>query len=623
MNHFIVRVSAVVVGVLIGLGITLGLFLLPKNEGDAVSTRVNRLEESIPNEAVASTPKKTTSKASEPLTVPDQIIDLAIPNSLFDQKKAIASWTTILDENKVLDWLEQSTLATWNVPIQFREEFQAALVQKFARTSPAQALEFATARIEPVRSSLGSIVFFVWATNDLAGAIAHAKTAQTLSELDRYWVLHSILQSQDGATREQQREIARELGDEGYAITFYFQSLLATKIEDPKKLWYEIVEQAIPDNFQHIDTLEFVAKAWIDEAGLETFDEISASFTDKSLLEWVAPRVLWDLAEVEGQTERVFEYTLNLHDDFPQKGFILRSMIGRWARADYKAVLTRAESLPPSNYRQDMLSEGYREKANIEPKFTLQNLDSLPLGLQDSVGQTAVRALTQQSPTEAVNVVLQIDDEKLKRELATTLVYTWSRSDLDATKNWILSMSTEEPLRDTLLAPLANTLIETDPRLAFELALQQSLQPNGEKLIGYETNVLRRITQTDIDLAIELLPRVREESRVSSIKSVAGILIDSGDSRKAILLVNDLSETEQIDYFQNSAWNWIKKDSEGLKNNLENIELAETRSHVALGMIGLNTHTKAYDDQELQSIEKHLTDSHREMLKQLDAESQP
>ena len=618
-----VRVLAFVVGLASGFGVTIGILSSSQGERRAEPLRSTELDESILNEAPVDSTSSITAEASESQTIPNQITDLILPLSVFEQKKAIASWTTILDENKVLDWLEQSTLATWDVPIQFREEFQAALVQKLARTSPAQALEFATARIEPVRSSLGSIVFFVWATKDLNGAIAHAKTAQTLTELDRYWVLHSILQSQDGATREQQQEIAQELGDEGYAITFYFQSLLATKIEDPKKLWYEIVEQAIPDNFQHIDTLEFVAKAWIDEAGLETFDEISASFTDKSLLEWVAPRVLWDLAEVEGQTERVFEYTLNLHDDFPQKGFILRSMIGRWARADYKAVLTRAESLPPSNYRQDMLSEGYREKANIEPKFTLQNLDSLPLGLQDSVGQTAVRALTQQSPTEAVNVVLQIDDEKLKRELATTLVYTWSRSDLDATKNWILSMSTEEPLRDTLLAPLANTLIETDPRLAFDLALQQSLQLSGDILIGHETTVVRHIAQTDVELAIELLPQVREESRVSSIKNVAGILIDNSDSRRAILLVNDLSETEQIDYFQNSAWNWIKKDSEGLKNNLENIELAETRSHVALGMIGLNTHTKAYDDQELQSIEKHLTDSHREMLKQLDAESQP
>ena len=622
MNHPIVRISAIVVGVLIGFGITLGLFLLPNDEGDVDSTRDKKLEESVPNKLVSETPNTTTAGANQPLTLPNQITDLAIPNHLFDQKKAITSWATVLDENKILDWLEQSTLATWDVSKRFREEFQSALVQKLSRISPVRALEFATARIEPVRSSLGSIVFFVWATADLHGAISHAKTAQTLTELDRYWVLHSILQSQTGATREQQQEIARELGDETYATTFYFQSLSLDKIDNPEELWYEIVELAIPDNFQHIDMLEFVAKAWIDEAGLETFDEISASFTDKGLLEWVATRVLWDLAEVDGQTETVFDYTLNLHDDFPRKGFILRSMIGRWARADYKAVLTRAESLPPSNYRQEMLSEAYREKANIEPKYTLQNLDTLPLGLRDSVSQTALRALAKRSVTEASNVVLEIEDEKIKRELATALVYTWSRKDLDATKNWVLSMSTKEPLRDALLAPLANTLIETDPRLAFELALQQSLQQSGEKLTGYETTVLRRITQTDIELAIELLPQVREESRVSSIRSVAGTLIDNGDSRRAILLVNDLPDSDQINYVHESLWNWIEKDSEGLKNNLENIKLAEIRSTFALGMIGLNTHTKAYDDRELQSIEKHLTDSDRETLKQFEEETQ-
>ena len=622
MNNPIVRVSAIVVGVLIGFGITWGLLVLLKDEGTVENPRTTEPEESLPKEASIDSTNGITVQKSVPQSFPDQIANLAIPHSLFDQKKAIVDWVAILDDHKILDWLDQSTQATWDVSKRFREEFQAALVQKLSRTSPARALDFATARIEPVRSSLGSVVFLVWATIDLEEAIAHAKTAQTLTELDRYWVLHSVLQSQVGAMREQQQEIARELGDESYATTFYFQSLLKDTIDDPKELWYEVVDLAVPDNRQHIDTLETVAKAWISQAGLQIFDEISASISNKETLEWVAISVLMDHADIEEQTAEAFEYTFNLPDDFPRKGFTLRSIINKWARYDHVAVLNRAETLPPSNYRQEMLEDGHLEKAKIEPKYTLQNLDSLPLGLRDSVSQTAVRVLTEQSPTEAVNVVLQIKDEKLKQELATTLVYTWRRNDLDATKNWILSLPSDEPLRDALLAPLANLLIESDPRLAFELALQQSLQQSGENLTGQEATVVRRIAQTDVELAIELLPQVRDESRVSTIKSVAGVLIENGDSQRAILLVNDLPETDQIEYFQNSVWNWIEKDAQGLKSVLEKIEIAETRSYVALTMIGLNTHTSAYNDLELQSFEKHLTEAHKEMLKQLESDPQ-
>lgn len=623
MNHSVVRVLAIVVGLASGFGVTIGIVSSSQGERRAEPLQSTELEESVFNEAPVDSTSSITAEASESQTIPNQITDLILPLSLFEQKKAIASWAAVLDENKILDWLEQSTLATWDVSKQFREDFQAALVQKLALTSPAQALKFATARVEPVRSSLGSIVFFVWAINDLNGAIAHAKTAQTLSVLDRYWVLHSILQSQDGATREQQQEIARELGDETYATTFFFQSLLLDTIDDPKHVWYEIVEHAVPDNQQHINALETVANVWISQDGLQIFDEITASISNKEMLEWVAFSVLMDHADVQEQAEEAFEYTFNLHDDFPQKGFILRSIISTWVGYDHLAVLNRAETLPPSSYRQDMLEKGYREKAKIEPKYTLQNLGSLPLALRDSVTQTAVRTLTAQSPTEAVNTVLQVEDENLKQELATTLVYTWSRNDLDATKNWILSLSTDDPLRDALLAPLANALIETDPRLAFDLALQQSLQLSGDILTGHETTVVRHIAQTDIELAIELLPRVREESRVSSIKNVAGILIDNGDSRRAILLMNDLPETDQTDYFQNSLWSWIEKDAQGLKNSLEHIEVEATRSSVALMMIGLNTQTNAYNDEELQLFENHLTEAHQEMLKQMESETQP
>ena len=623
MNNPIVRVSALVVGVVIGFGITWGFLLLLKDGENTEHPRPTDSEESEPKEAIADSTSTTTAEAIEHQTVPDEVTDLTIPRHLFDQKHAIATWIVSLDRDQTLNWLKQSTQEAWDVPTVFRTKFQSALVQKLSQNSPEQALEFASARIEPVRSTLGSIVFFEWVTNDLDGAIAHAKTATVLTELDRYWVLHSILESQVGLTLDQQQEVARELGDESYALTFYFQSLLTNEIDDPENLWYEVVELAVPDNRQHLDTLEAVANAWIDQAGLEIFDEISASITDKNTLQDVAFGVLYGRADDEEQTEGIFEYVFNLHDDFPWKGFILRSTINKWARYDHMAVLTRAETLPPSSYRQEMLETGHREKARLEPKTTLENLDSLPLGLRESVSTVAIRELAEKSPTDAVNVVLNIDDEELQMMLASSVVYTWSKHDLEATKNWILSLPEGGSLRNGLLAPLANLLVASDPRLAFQIALQQSLQQNGENLSPHEISIVRRIAQNDIELAIELLPKVREESRLSTYRAVAGTLIGNGNSQRAILLVNDLTETEQLDYFQNSLWNWIEKDAEGLKNSIGEIENTGTRSNVVLMMIGLNTHTNAYSDEELQSLKQHLTEEHKEAMKQLDAESSP
>ena len=380
MNSPIVRIVTLIAGILIGFGITWGILILSTERESTAPIRTTNLEESASNDVNEESESTSNSKRREPLVIPDDITQLPIPQGLFDQKHAIANWVVSLDEDQILNWLEQSTQPKWNVSTNFRTELQIALIQKLSQSSPEKALKFAAERIEPVRATLGSIVIFEWATSDLDRAINYVKTTTSLTVLDRSWVLHSILQSQVGLTLEQQTEIARELGDEAYAITFYFLSLLTAKIDDPEKLWYEIVELAESENRQHTDTLEAVAQKWIERDGLQILDEVSASITDKRLLQSVTFGVLMDHADVEEQTEEAFEYTFKLHDDFPWKGFILRSIINQWARYDHMAVLNRAETLPPSSYRQDMIEDGYREKARIEPKQTLENLDSLPAG---------------------------------------------------------------------------------------------------------------------------------------------------------------------------------------------------------------------------------------------------
>ena len=316
MNNPIVRVSAIVGGALIGFGVAWGFLLLLKDEESTVYPHTLESEEALPKEANIDSTNGNLVQESEPQSIPDQVTELTIPHHLFDQKQAITSWIAVLDDDKIIDWLEQSTQQGWNVPQIFLTEFQKALVQKLSRTKPVKALEFAMERMEPVRSTLGSAVFFEWASNDLDGAIEYAKTSEILSELDRYWLLNSILQSQDGLSREQQEEITRELGDESYALTYYFQSLLTDKIDDPKDLWHEIIGLVVQDNRQHLEILEAVANEWIDQEGLEIFDEIIASIEDHRLLESVSFGVLYGRADDPEQIPDLFEYVLNLHDDF-------------------------------------------------------------------------------------------------------------------------------------------------------------------------------------------------------------------------------------------------------------------------------------------------------------------
>ena len=623
MNNSIVRVAAIVVGVFIGFGITFGLLTLLKDDGSVEHPRAKESEESIPKEETIDSTNGDPVQESKPQSIPDQVIDLTIPHHLFDQREAITSWIAVLDEDKIFDWLEQSIQQGWDVSQVFLTEFQKALVQKLSRTKPIKALEFALERMEPVRSTLGSAVFFEWASNDLDGAIEYAKTAEILSELDRYWLLNSILQSQDGLTREQQEEITRELGDESYALTYYFQSLLTDKIDDPKDLWQEIIDLVVQDNRQHLDILEAVANEWINQEGLEIFDEIIASIEDHRLLESVSFGVLYGRADDPEQIPDLFEYVLNLRDDFPWKDFTLNSIKGAWTRHDPDAALLRTETLPPSNLRNLMIRDVFQEKAKRQPNFILQNLDSVPAAHLEYTAQTAMRTLAKKSPQEATGFVMQIEDAEFQQELATTLVYAWIQNDLDATKDWVLSLPTDTPLRNELLKPLSNSLVETDPQLAFDLALQQSLKQHGTNTIGHEVQVLSRIARTDLELAMELLPKVREGSRSAANLRIAGTLVGQGDSAGALSLINELSDSEQLEHFRESLWSWIERDPKGLIKNVNLVESDEVRTHVATMITGLNAHNNAYTAEEIESLERFISEEVLESMKQLEEQSTP
>ena len=613
MNKNLVRIAFLCTGVLVGFGV---IFLVLDNlyktkedyqksdpsVSEFVDIDVDRL-------ATSDSPQMTS------LEVPDRIVDLELPEQLFDLKVAITSWVSVLDHEKVLDWLNQSTQKDWQVSIQIRTELQTALVQKLMQSSLHQALEFALARLEPVRSTLGSLVLFEWATTDLQGAMDNVKS---LPAEDRYWILNTILTAQDELTREEQTDVARELGDEAYALTFYFQSLLADENATPKDQWYEIIPLIEVENRQHLDILEAVAVTWIKQDGIEMFDAMRASISDTRTLESVAFDVLFgSLAEDPEYLVPTFEYTYAQEDDFPRKSFILNSVISKWAREDPDAVMRRTESLPPGEYRVEMIEDAYQELAKREPESLLSDLEAIPRPHREYTSQTAIRVLGERAPLKAVDIVLEVEDIELQQSLATTFLWTWVGTDAVAVKNWVLNLPMDNALRDFLLAPLATSFADSDPHLAFDIALQQSLEVNGDSVQGHEVSVLHQIAWNDVDTALELLPQVREEVRVAGYSRVTNLLINKGKSKKAIELINELQKQEQLEWIEQNLSSWSETDPTGLLNNLGSVVSGEVRSQIAVDLYALNQHSNTYSEEELSSLRHFMKPEDRDTLNNL------
>ncbi len=363
--------------------------------------------------------------------------------------------------------------------------------------------------------------------------------------------------------------------------------------------------------------LSRVADAWVEKEGRAVFDEIVSSLSPDSKYDLALSDVFGHLATDE--PEEIFDYMLkNLGENALE--IIDRSGIDwEWARKDPRGLLTQMETVPASRVRRNMISGAIYQWADNNPQQLLSNLELIPQEQRENASRDAIRRLARTSPSEAAKYVLQVSDYSTQLSIASTLVREWSYKDVEAAKNWVFSLPENEPLRSALIRPLVRTLVATDPRAAFQLALEQPIsEPVDNPLSGFafEASILSSIAYDDLDLAIELLPQVRDSgrSKVNAYSSIGFSLIQNGETQKAMNLANQLSGEQQTQYYDQLVSNWVLEDPKGLLKEIEEFPTNEMKSKIALSMNLFNSMMQTLSADELASVDKYLTDEDRKNL---------
>ena len=166
----------------------------------------------------------------------------------------------------------------------------------------------------------------------------------------------------------------------------------------------------------------------------------------------------------------------------------------------------------------------------------------------------------------------------------TYILQHWVDQDTEAAIQWVLNGPVSEDNRYSWVSALVTNLVNTDPRRAFDIALQQ---PISERMGGMytpalEAQILGQIVYQDFDLAVELLPKVREgSSRAQAYTSVGNQYINLGQSSKAVDIGHKLTANEQTQYFQSIAYTWATIDAGGLVESFKNLPTAEIRANLA------------------------------------------
>ncbi|MXZ56258.1 MAG: hypothetical protein F4Z14_08835 [Gammaproteobacteria bacterium] len=509
--------------------------------------------------------------ASRESALPLRIEDLEIPDEPFARNVAIASWILELDEQKLSDWLSQSTEATWKVPQSTRDRIQTLLVQRLAANNPEQALAFALARVDPIRKQLLNTVFSEWGTRDLSTAIEQIKSLDIWA-YGRLDLLRTIVADNDELNDDDKRQIINDFRYEENLPDHALDSEKRDRVEEPKEEWYKTLKLAQTQP-QAYDDLIPIVQVWIDESGISVLDEINDSIANYGHRKKVLTEALIWLAK--SQPEQAFDYALK--HDVPDKKLTLDEIVRTWAKyGDAIEALRKVHGLPYSQLRRELENRGtmvwmgidwkyHFVSSRSEPMKLLDNLHQLPTSLHEAVSVQAIERLVwAESPARAVELVFQLN-ENLQLNAARALVEEWARRDLNACVEWVLTSPDSKDLRNKLYHTLAWKLLDKgEPELAFQTGLRQPIPYHG---FGLEGDLIRDIASDDLSLALELLPNVREgKTQMNAYVSVAEELLNRGQTEDAIDLGTDLKSNDHYSYYLRLSWPWAQSDPKGLIN---------------------------------------------------------
>lgn len=557
--------------------------------------------------------------ASSELALPTRIEDLQIPHEPFARNVAIASWILEIDEQKVSDWLSQSTEATWKVPQSTRDRVQTLLVQRLATSNPKQALAFALARVDPIRKQLLNTVFSEWGTRDLSTAIEQVKSLD-IGAWGRLSLLETIVAVNEELDDDDKRQIIDDFRQEEKVPNYTSDSEKRERVEDPKKEWYRTLTLAHAQPKAY-DNLVPIAQVWIDESGVDVLKEINDSIESYGLRKQVLTGALtW---KAFSQPEQAFNYALK--HDFPGKTATLKEIVRIWVEyGDGVEALKTVHGLPYSQLRKDLENRGMMilmgvewgsttSTSNPDPMKLLANLRQLPASLHREASVRAIERLVwAESPTRAIEMVFQLD-ENLQLSAAKALVEEWTRKDLDSCVEWVLSSPESKDLRNNLYHTLAwELLYEDEPELAFQVALRQPVPYHG---FGLEGDLIRDVASDNLSLALELLPNVREgKTQINAYISVAEEMFHRGKTDDAIDLGTELESKDRYHYYLRLSWPWAESNPTGLLNAIQQFPGTAVRSYVARQQILWNHSTNYFTSSQVQTLNTYLNEGDRKFL---------
>ena len=476
-----------------------------------------------------------------------------------------------------------------------REIAQEVIIGCVTVLNPEKALLYLDDVSKLQRSLLLTTVFSEWSVLRLDEAV---DAASDLLGTQRKVALQAILETRDDLSDVERRSIAEQLdGAESYQILLS-DTRASQAIAEPEKSWSILLNDDV-DNSRQIESFSKVALAWHQQIGFEVLPKI---------IELGHYEIRNDLVNVIARFNLAgaLDYTRGILDENVKES-LSQIIVRDWARVDAQAALAAASTFEPSSLASDLEGEVAITWARTNPIELIENIGKVSEQSRLWPLRTAFSRVAREEPTRAIAMLSSVESfVGSTSSILNSVVESWALQQPNAATDWVLNnIAEEDPDRQLLLGRVLPYFAKQNPVQAFELALDEPDPKDGS---GLERIVVQRIAfYGDINLAKELLPRVRESSKLPTYTAVATSMIDQDRTSEAMELGNELEESKQESYYQRVLGHWAYRKPKNLYESLKNLPLDHIQSYAAQQLIYWNRHEPILTDDQISHAKTFLS----------------
>ena len=499
------------------------------------------------------------------------------------------------DEQQILDLLEQ-TKGISNRSRKF--DTQIEIYRRFAAVDPIEALQHVSSVFSRQRGPLMEAIFGEWAHSDFESAIAQAKT---LAASEQTIALKAILETRSNWSEDEIITYTRELGHAELTYQVLEESYLAQAIIDPESAWMAITNDSRDDDLQH-ELLAEILELWCLRDGAQVLLEVEDMLAQMRFGKHIVFRAISEQAgrDPEASLELARSFQSDLRD------YATRCVISEWAGDEPLEALQAVSKIDPGGSLQISLERLVVSSwDNADPRGLLDNVSSFSEGVQSHAEERAMSRIARTSPDEAAKLLVEFPNGI--NEYGAAIAQSWARKNVRKALDWVLSLDDLQQPR--LLRWLSGELLEEDHELAFEIFLSQPVTRAGFAL---EADGIERLAATDLELAISLLPRVRDHYRTKdwAYLMVSRALVERNEYDRAMELGQELHGALRNEYYPTLFSEWAWSDAVSLFESLDELPNTELKLEAANAILtflaSANTHHRYFSERQIQEIKNHL-----------------